>query len=691
MILLFSALVTLALWPELARAAQPDALSKYPQLADYAAYDAALKASENRDYSTVLELAARVLRYDPISPLAGRSAILAARAHIATGAPGQAAALLRAHALLIPQPEGTQALAEALDAAADGAAAAVAYQKIYYEYPLSEPASAAAAALERLRQTLGDRYPPELPQNMLERASRLIQGRNYSPARRELMALIANAGGKERDIARVRLGVCDYSAGNASGAYRYLASLEVRSDEADAERLHYMAVSARRTGDEGAMNEAVAELGRKYERSPWRLRALITAGNEYLLTDRRQSYEAVYRACAEAFPEHSQAAYCHWKIAFGSYLRRAPDALQLMREHLELYPASEKANTAIYFLGRLTGEPSFYAAVATRYPNSFYALLARERLNGHAAPLPVNDLLTSINFPERPRVLDFTATAAAKLRLERARLLDSAGFEDRADSELRFAARQGEQSHVLALGLARMQSRRGEPDDAIRTIKALVPAYLWLDYTTVPAEFWRLAFPLPYRQSVERHAAANKLDPFLVAGLIRQESEFNAGAISRAGAYGLMQVMPSTGRQLARRLRIRRFSSRMLLQPEVNIRLGTMYLRQMLTLHDGDMHATLSSYNAGKSRTDSWMTWANYREPAEFIENVPFTETRNYIQSVLRNADFYRRLYTEAAVAATESKPSQKASSKPAAKAKSTTKSKPRSGASSKKSSKRRR
>jgi len=136
-----------------------------------------------------------------------------------------------------------------------------------------------------------------------------------------------------------------------------------------------------------------------------------------------------------------------------------------------------------------------------------------------------------------------------------------------------------------------------------------------------------------------------------VAALIRQESEFDPRAVSRANAYGLTQVLPSTGRQLSRRVGIARFSPSMLFQPEVNLKLGTYYLKTLLDQHNGKWEEALASYNAGKRRTDDWVTWASFREPAEFIETIPFTETRTYIQIVLRNAYIYRQLYGSSAKA----------------------------------------
>ena len=180
---------------------------------------------------------------------------------------------------------------------------------------------------------------------------------------------------------------------------------------------------------------------------------------------------------------------------------------------------------------------------------------------------------------------------------------------------------------------------------SLRYVKRFATGYLTFPMEAAPEKFWKLAFPLPYRTALESNSRARGLDPYIVAALIRQESEFNPKAISRAKAYGLTQVLPSTGRQLSRRVGMPRFSPSMLFEPDINLKLGTYYLKSLLDKHEGKWEETLAAYNAGKSRSDEWSTWASYREPAEFIETVPFTETRNYIQIVLRNAYVYRRLY----------------------------------------------
>jgi len=119
------------------------------------------------------------------------------------------------------------------------------------------------------------------------------------------------------------------------------------------------------------------------------------------------------------------------------------------------------------------------------------------------------------------------------------------------------------------------------PQQALQTMKRFTPDYFRLDFSAAPRQFWELLFPLPYRADLVRNARQSSLDPYVVAGLIRQESEFNPKAVSRAKAYGLTQVLPSTGRQLARQAGIRRFSASMLFQPSTNLRLGTIYLKKL--------------------------------------------------------------------------------------------------------------
>ena len=279
----------------------------------------------------------------------------------------------------------------------------------------------------------------------------------------------------------------------------------------------------------------------------------------------------------------------------------------------------------------------------------------------------VLEFIQGIQFPVRTAPVSFVPDKDTQRRLDRAKLLKTFDLNDWAESELKFGAREeGEQTHIYAYELAKLASSQNEYDQAIRYIKAYAPGYLSYPVSSAPLDFWHLAFPLPYRTTLDRDSRENNLDPFLVGALIRQESEFSPKVISYAHAYGLMQVEPSTGRELARRLKIKGFRTSDLLTPDRNMQLGTYYFRSLLNQLNGEVELALAAYNAGKSRVDQWRQRGTFREPSEFIETIPFDQTRTYVQVVLRNADVYRRFYagTQAHTPAAKEAPKSKAAAK---------------------------
>jgi soluble lytic murein transglycosylase len=624
-----------------------------PALADYAAYSYAAALADLGHYEAVPATLVPVYRQQPPSPFAGRALVLSARADRAAGRPGDAVVLLSRSGANLPQPEADLELGKACEEAGDLPGAAAAYQRVYYGYPVSDEAAAAEPALRRLAVALGERYPAPAPATMLARAWKMLEARRWIPARHELEALAPRLAGAERDLARVRIGAADVQAGRAPAAFFYLRSLEVADPEADAERLHYLLAAARRMRKFDAMDAALADLRRRHPASPWRLEALVHAGNEFLLSNDAARYEPLYRECAAAFPRHPRAAYCHWKIAFLHYVRREQDAGEMLRAHLERYPASDNVPAALYFLARLEeGEKDLPAARALydtldrRFPNSYYAMLGRERLADPAVAAARAGAPPPFRFPDRPAPRDWTPAPETRQRIDRARLLASAGLDDWAELELRFAlrTRPGEE-HILGLALATLASERGAPDAAAWHLRTCVPDYLYQPLAAFPDSFWKLAFPLRFREDVEKYARQHALDPFQFAALVRQESAFNPRAVSPANALGLAQVLPGTGRELSRVLGIKGFRTEMLFVPAVNLRLGSFYLRRLIDSLNGSLEAALASYNAGKTRATEWLQWREYREPAEFVETIPFTETREYVQIVMRNADVYRKLY----------------------------------------------
>jgi peptidoglycan lytic transglycosylase len=621
---------------------------KLATIADYSAYYLASARVESNDLDvTTADLGAAHRN----SPLNGKSWLLEAQARKAS-APLDAVRLLRDHYAELPQPEGDVTLADCYQAANDLPHAAEFYQRVYYHYLSGAAASRAAVALITLKDAMGASYPSPGAAQLLHRADRLMEASEYTQARNEYEGVAAQAGGVEHDQALVRIGAADYLAGKTAPAWTYLRGLDVADSEAAAERLYYLVECARRRDDDREMMSAVQQLEARYRQSPWRLKALMSAANRYLLLNRPENYVPLNQTIYQDFPAAPQAALSHWKVTFQSYLHDREDASRLLREHLRQYPGHSTAGAAFYFFGRLlertgdvAGARACYQKLAAAFENHYYAMLARERLKavppGGAASAEITQFVAAIRLATAAPVATQTA-AATQARIERARLLRSAGLNDLADSELRFGMRTDGQPALLAMELAESADA---PYQAMRIMKSNSPEYLNLPMPAAPRKYWELLFPLPYRSDLLRTAQDRSLDPYLLAGLIRQESEFNPEAVSRAKAYGLTQIRPATGRQFARTAGVSKFTTRVLSQPAANLKIGCSILRSMLDQQGGKVEQTLAAYNAGPLRVVEWMAWSRYREPAEFVESIPFTETRDYVQAVLRNAEMYRRLY----------------------------------------------
>jgi soluble lytic murein transglycosylase len=637
---------------EALRKIQPARLGK---VQDHLAYvTAAAYSGAGNDAAAVDSLAPVFQQTAPKTPLASRAAILGAKAAIHGNMPQKALQILKAQYSDIQQPQGDLLLADAFEKSGDPLSAANYYQRVWLQYPQSKEAADADAALERLKASMGASYPPPMPAAILQRSAKLMEVNQLSRARGDLQAALPSLTGADRDIARVRIAAAD-------GAIPGLKSLEVEDPAANAERLRHIAAIARRMDREGDMMDALKELQKKHPASPQRLDALLIAGQYYFSKLQAEQYYAVYQQCSIGFPTDPNAALCHWRAALSEYLRNGKESEKILQDHVRYFPADEHTPASIYYLGRLAESKKdpgaarvYYAELESSYPNFYYALLARGRLIGDiaiAAPsAAATAFLAGIQFPARKRVEDFTPTAATNARLERSRLLTAAALDFYSDQELRFGGRTDAQGHVLAIEIAGNATRRGNPEQALRWIKAMAPQYLMMPLESAPRAFWRYAYPLPWRTELEKYSQLQGLDPFLMAGLIRQESEFDARVVSRSNAHGLSQIMPATGRELAQRLGIPGFSRTLLFNPVVNIRMGTFHLKNMFNYFGQKWEEAIASYNAGMGRVGGWLKNApqQYREPSEWVETIPIDETRGYVQSVLRNADFYRRLYRDA-------------------------------------------
>ena len=311
---------------------------------------------------------------------------------------------------------------------------------------------------------------------------------------------------------------------------------------------------------------------------------------------------------------------------------------------------------ALYWLGRnaeRTGNVararSLYSKAAERFPQTYFGNAAAARLAklGAGEENPP-DFLEKIPPPPALRSFDEPIPVAAADRWARAQALRAIAFDSSAEQELKNAYFATSSPRFL-LEAAQAAFDQGHYGAGMAYARIIVPNFDSRKISEVPVPAWKALYPLPYEAALRREAAKNDFDPMFAAGLIRQESTFQADAVSHKNAIGLMQVLPKTGKLLARQLKVR-YAKDKLFEPDFNIELGMVYIASLVRQMGGLEYAA-AAYNAGEDRIAAWKAERNYEEVPELVESIPFTETREYVQVVLRNTEVYRMIYGQSSVA----------------------------------------
>jgi soluble lytic murein transglycosylase len=638
--------------------AQPDA----GELADYVAYYLAQSlAATGQGEKALTPLAGFATTWQE-SLYARDAALLRANLLTTLGRPQEALAVLAPYRATF-RADFEVAVGRAYAKSGDALKAAETLRRVYYTAPTSSAAEDAARELAVLEND--PRVPPPSFADRRQRAELLLNGRRYADAAKEYRLLLAGTQPANLAELQVQLAIATYRSGNRSDARRALEPITDLPAELAAKRLYFLGELARFDNDEDRFRRVLDEFRQQYPQNAWLEESLLSLGNMYLL---RRDYEnaiKAYREMNERFPSGKHASYGHWKVAWLTLRQgRSAEARQLFEEHVRRYPQSAEVPPAIYWRARLAEEENeggrartWYARLAQRFRNYYYADLARERLRALRAEGITDDaVLDAVSKPAPPHFVD-SAPPAEDVRLQKSRLLRNGALFEFAVRELEAASSNGAADWATG-EMLRVYEEAARYDRALQLMKRTVPSYFTLDVPALPRTYWEALFPRPFWDELRRDAAANGLDPYLVASLIRQESEFNPLAISHANAWGLMQLLPNVGKELARDVKLRGFATDQLLRPEVNLRLGTRHFKAMLDKYDGRVEYALAAYNAGADRVDDWRASGNYRDMAEFVESIPFTETREYVQAIVRNASMYRRLYgsTEAAAATADQK-----------------------------------
>jgi len=536
-------------------------------------------------------------------------------------------------------------------------AAVTAYKRIYFEIPATNECDIAEARLKELGVNLNEPF-----QAVLGRAEKLYDGHYYGVAVKAYELTLAQYADQisNKDLFNLHYGISLYSSSNYPTATSVLQTVTNHDPDLHAQALYYLSESHRHQRLIGPFTTTVNQLLEQHPNSELAPVALYNLGAYYEKSSGAGSY---YTRLLQKYPTAPGADvasfYLAWQTHQGRNYKLASDQLLL---HVANYPQSDDRSKAAFWsafdaerAGNRETAMAIYQAILTRYQYSYYGVLAQKHLEDikrsypgakpaeAIANSPLARAIANLQLSPAPQE---TMTSAAEPRLRKANDLKNIGLYDLATNEIELARKVSPNSPKINLVAADILVRRGEPFLAITALKRAYPDYPYYHQEDIPKEVWDVFFPLRDWKTIKEEAAKYNMDPYFVAGIIRQETIFNPKATSRANARGMMQLLYSTARPVARKYGLPEITVGDLYDPVINIKLGVAHLSELFSNY-GRPEYVAAAYNAGPGRLIQWKRELPMSSMEEWIESIPISETRLYIQGVLRNAANYRRLYND--------------------------------------------
>lgn len=593
-----------------------------------------------------------ILEHTPGGYLGEAGLWLLADASEAAGKWPDAARALQALAgLKLASPQAAYVrLGRAAEKVRDDALARGAYAKVYYEWPLSAEAGDAEAGLSRL----GGPMIADVDRMELARAQILYAGRQYADARKGFQSLRSRATGDERWVLDLRMAQCDYYLRRYPAAREALTKYVDQAPGAHVEA-EYFLLSTLRAQNRGAEYvSSVEKFVQTYGTSPLAETALNELATYYILQDDDARAADVFSQMYASFPSGSFADRAAWKAGWWAYKSgNFREAIRLFESAATAMRRADYRSAWVYWAARAyeglndrEGAIAAYRRVIADYRNSYYgreAARAIQRLAGERGSVAL------VSAARTPALSIAAGPAPLNARLIR-RLLE-AGMYDDAIAEIRKVQAESGNAPILDATIAYALNRKGELRPAITAMRRAYPQFMAEGGEQLPRRILSVIFPVAHWDLIQRYAVDRRLDPFTVAALVAQESTFQADVRSSANAWGLMQILPSTGRRYAPRVGVRPFSTARLTDPEVNVRIGTAFFADLVQQFN-DVASALAAYNAGESRVVRWRAERPGAPRDEFIDDIPFPETQNYVKRIIGTAEDYRALYGATRVAA---------------------------------------
>ena len=371
----------------------------------------------------------------------------------------------------------------------------------------------------------------------------------------------------------------------------------------------------------------------------------VWAEGERAIQQAVRAYEEAYRT-ADLSKIKRDAL---WRLGWLHYQQGGwEDAVEAFDALAGTGPGHHWQNRAHYWkaralerLGRVDEAQTVYGQVAAEWPMTYYGQLSESRLR-HPRPAGRQPRENRTN-----PVMNGHASSAFRINthFQKATELSKLGLRREALEELLVVKRQYHDQPQTMYALARHMLELGDFEAPIVIAKQYFREPLERRRISFGSPLWRMAYPTGYMPQIRRYAASH-VAPFLVAGIIREESLYNPKALSSVGAMGLMQLMPETANRIAGRLDLDSVGREDLLQGDLNIRLGVDYVGQLLREYKGNLIRAVAAYNAGPEAVNRWIARFGDRDPDEFVELISYRETRRYVKRVLTSYRIYQTLYS---------------------------------------------
>jgi soluble lytic murein transglycosylase len=528
------------------------------------------------------------------------------------------------------------------------------YRRVYFFGAGSDAAKEAEAKLTSLAQPL----TPQSAEEAVTRAERLVAAKNFSAADKAYGDLSAAYPGSLTSAVRLKQVATFSNLKKSADAQTAFNAIPLSASEKEEAYYHLVMANARARQFSQARTIA-EEMRQKFPAGKWTPKAWIDAGMAARDAKSRIDEQSFLRSAVVNFPNAVEVAGAQFELAWIEHENKNYAASsRMLTEHLARYAERDTTNRgkAGYWAARdseragKTAEAcALYEGVLYRYSANWYGYLAGQRLAAMSCPtagLPTGSLVpAAVASLKTITVAPETSTSKEIARAEKSEELSLVGLFDWAIDELEEAKKTAQNSPKINLALARHYRMKGDNVNALLALAKSYPDYSQMFPEEMGRDEWDIFYPLANWSEIKYWAAQRNLDAFQVAGLIRQESVFNPRAKSGANAFGLMQLLVPTARTMAKKYvsKTSMVTSDTLYQAPVNIELGTAYMRDQFDKF-GRIEYVAVAYNAGPGRVGPWRA-SLPMEMDEFVEAIPFKETKAYVQGVIRNSAQYRRLY----------------------------------------------